>query len=124
MLVFAAAFVVILVAAVRVFTSRAMDRAEAAREEDVPRAEAAREEEAPRVDVARAPGRGGARCPYCHAPAALEEAVVCAACAARHHGACWDEHGECSACGARERFASLERSPGRERPDRSGDLKA
>lgn len=68
--------------------------------------------------------RAAGRCPYCHAPAALEEAVACAECAARHHTACWDEYGECSACGARGRFGSLERSPGHERPDRSGGLKA
>ncbi len=70
--------------------------------------------------------RGGAadRCPYCHDDARSDSQVACAACLARHHVACWDEHGECAACGGRDRFASVERTPGRERPGGAPDLKA
>lgn len=77
---------------------------------------------APRqVEVVR--GQAGARCPYCHADVAKEDAVACTDCMARHHAACWDEHGQCAACGSVERFATVERTGGRERPS-GPDLKA
>lgn len=56
---------------------------------------------------------GPQRCPYCHTDVAIEEAVACTRCMARHHDECWDSHKECASCGERTRFVGVEETEGR-----------
>ena len=61
--------------------------------------------EAATVDAARVEAVGrriALGCSYCHARAARDEVVFCAACLAPHHAECFRTHGRCSLPGCEE----------------------